>query len=164
MWAADHAVRILSGAPIRRVSQITPHLHLGGQYRQRGWLRLEARGITAVLNLRSEFDDQEAGIAPPRYLCLQTSDDYPPTLEQLDQGIAFISEEIARGGAVYVHCGAGIGRAPAMVAAYLISTGLTADQAWSRIREARPFIRPKPAQFEQIQRFAAETREREFHD
>jgi dual specificity MAP kinase phosphatase len=117
-----------------------------------------------VLNLRSEFDDQVAGIAPPRYLYLQTSDDYPPTLEQLDQGIAFISEEIARGGAVYVHCGAGIGRAPAMVAAFLISTGLTADQAWSRIRDTRPFIRPKPAQFEQIERFAAVPRESERYD
>ena len=64
LWAADHAVRRLVGAPIRSVSQITPQLHVGGQYQRRGWPRLQARGITAVVNMRIEFDDQAAGIAP----------------------------------------------------------------------------------------------------
>jgi protein tyrosine phosphatase (PTP) superfamily phosphohydrolase (DUF442 family) len=155
-WAADHAVRILSGAPIRRVSQISPQLHVGGQYRRRGWPRLEARGITAVVNMRIEFDDNDAGIAPPRYLHLPVVDDQAPTLEQLRTGADFMAEEIARGGAVYVHCGSGIGRAATMAAAYLIGTGLTEDEAWARIRAARPFIRPTPTQIEQIERFATQ--------
>lgn len=154
LWAADHVVRIVTGAPIRSVSQITPRLHVGGQYRQRGWRRLATRGITAVVNMRVEFDDARAGIAPPRYLHLPTQDDEPPTLEQLREGVAFIAEEIARGGAVYVHCGAGVGRAATMAAAYLISTGLTPDEAWARICAVRPFIRPKPEQVAQVERFA----------
>lgn len=156
LWAADHAVRIVTGAPIRSVSQITPQLHVGGQYRQRGWPKLAQRGITAVVNMRVEFDDNDAGIAPPRYLHLPTVDDEPPTLEQLREGVTFIAQEIARGGGVYVHCGSGVGRAPTMAAAYLVSTGLTPDQVWTCIREARPFIRPKPAQVQQIERFAAQ--------
>jgi protein tyrosine phosphatase (PTP) superfamily phosphohydrolase (DUF442 family) len=155
-WAADHAVRIIAGAPIQRVSQITPHLHVGGQYRRRGWPRLEARGITAVVNMRVEFDDKAAGIAPPRYLHLPVADDHAPTLEQLRVGAAFIADEIAGGGSVFVHCGSGIGRAATMAAAYLISTGLTQDEAWERIRAVRPFIRPTPVQVEQIERFAAQ--------
>jgi protein tyrosine phosphatase (PTP) superfamily phosphohydrolase (DUF442 family) len=156
-WAADHAVRIVAGAPIRRVSQISPQLHVGGQYRRRGWPRLQARGITAVVNMRIEFDDNDAGIAPPRYLYLPVVDDQAPTVEQLRTGADFVAEEIARGGAVYVHCGSGIGRAATMAAAYLIDTGLNADEAWARIRAARPFIRPTPPQLEQIERFAAQT-------
>ena len=154
IWAADHMVRIISGAPIRRVSQITPQLHVGGQYRRRGWGLLEKRGVTAVVNLRTEFDDAAAGIAPNRYLYLPAIDDTPPTLEQLRKGVAFIAEEVARGGGIYVHCGAGVGRAPTMAAAYLISTGLSPDEAWARIRSVRPFIRVKPGQAEQIKRFA----------
>jgi protein tyrosine phosphatase (PTP) superfamily phosphohydrolase (DUF442 family) len=154
LWAADHAVRILTGAPIRSVSQITPQLHVGGQYRRRGWPKLAARGITAVVNLRTEFDDAAAGIAPERYLHLPAVDDTPPALEQLRRGADFIAEEIARGGAVYVHCGAGVGRAPTLAAAYLVSTGLTPAEAWARIRAVRPFIRIKPAQAAQIERFA----------
>jgi hypothetical protein len=42
-----------------------------------------------------------------------------------------------------------------MAAAYLISTGLSPEGAWARIRETRPFIRPTQVQVEQIERFAA---------
>jgi hypothetical protein len=155
LWAADHAVRIVTGAPIRRVSQITPYLHVGGQYRRRGWPRLAARGITSVVNLRIEFDDEEEGIAPSLYLYLPTIDDDAPTLEHLDAGARFITERVSDGGGAYVHCGSGVGRAATLAAAYLISTGLTADQAWARIREVRPFIRPSQVQLEQIERFVA---------
>jgi protein tyrosine phosphatase (PTP) superfamily phosphohydrolase (DUF442 family) len=154
LWAADHAVRIITGAPIRRVSQITPQLHVGGQYRRPGWPRLAARGITAVVNVRVEFDDNDAGIAPPRYLHLPTVDDEPPTLEQLHAGVDFIADEIGQGGGIYVHCGAGVGRAATVAAAYLVSTGLAPAQAWARIREVRPFVRPKPVQVAQVERFA----------
>jgi protein tyrosine phosphatase (PTP) superfamily phosphohydrolase (DUF442 family) len=153
-WAADHAVRIVTGANIRRVSQITPQLHVGGQYRRRGWTRLQARGITAVVNLRIEFDDAEAGLAPARYLHLPTVDDEAPSPEHLSEGVAFIAEELAGGGSVYIHCGSGIGRAATMAAAYLISTGLTLEEAWARIRAVRPFIRPTAVQIWQIERFS----------
>ncbi len=157
-WAADHAVRMLSGAPIRSLSQVTPQLHVGGQYRRRGWPRLTRRGVTAVVNMRNEFEDNHAAIAPARYLYLPTVDDCAPSLEDLQTGVAFIREEIAQGGCVYIHCGAGVGRAPAMAAAYLASTGLPPGEAWERIRAVRPFIRPKPVQVEQVERFAAQLR------
>ena len=156
LWAADHAVRIVTGANIRGVSQITPHLHVGGQYRRRGWSRLAARGITAVVNMRVEFDDRAAGIAPERYLYLPTVDDTPPTLAQLAEGVAFIEREIARGGSVLIHCGAGVGRAATMAVAYLVHTGLTPAQAWQAVRRVRPFVRPSPVQTAQVERYAAQ--------
>jgi protein-tyrosine phosphatase len=115
---------------------------------------LVARGITAVVNLRIEFDDQEAGIAPPRYLYLPTVDDDAPTMEQLEQGALFIADEAERGGSVFVHCGAGVGRAPSVAAAYLVHTGMSPQEAWACIREARPFIRPTQVQVAQLERFA----------
>lgn len=107
-----------------------------------------------MVNMRSEFDDEAAGLAPERYLYLPTTDDYAPSMVDLCRGIEFIRREIKRGGGVYVHCGAGVGRAPAMAAAYLVSTGLSPEEAWARIREVRPFVRPKPAQVAQIRDFA----------
>ena len=156
LWAADHATRMIVGANIRRVSQITPQLHVGGQYRRRGWSLLTARGITAVVNMRIEFDDRKAGLAPPRYLYLPTVDDTAPSLEHLREGVAFIEHEIANGGSVYVHCGAGVGRAATMAVAYLVHTGLMPDRAWARVRKVRPFIRPSAVQVAQIERFAAQ--------
>ena len=155
LWIVDHAVRIITGAPIQRTSQITTQLHVGGQYRRRGWPILTSRGITAVVNMRLEFDDNHAGIAPKHYLYLPTVDDEAPTLEQLHTGVTYITDQLNRGGSVYVHCGSGVGRAATMAAAYLISTGLRPDQAWARIRETRPFIRPTAVQVAQIERFVA---------
>jgi protein-tyrosine phosphatase len=107
-----------------------------------------------VLNLRSKFDDRKAGIAPERYLHLPTRDGTPPTLEQLREGVAFMKDEIDRGGAVYVHCEAGVGRSATMVAAYLIDVNeMLPTQAWAKIRSTRPFIRPTSSQKRQIERF-----------
>jgi len=158
LWAADHLTRGVTGANLRCVSQITPQLHVGGQYRRRGWKRMVARGITAVVNMRIEWDDNDAGIAPPRYLHLPTIDDHAPSLEQLNDGVAFIAEEIAQGGGAYIHCGAGVGRAATMAAAYFVHTGMSPAEAWKYIREVRPFIKPTDAQIEQLERFAEQGR------
>jgi predicted protein tyrosine phosphatase len=154
-WAADHLIRIVTGINIHSSSRITAHLHVGGQYRRRGIARMKRRGITAVVNMRDEFDDEVAGIAFPRYLYLPTVDDQAPTLEDLRLGAAFIADEIEQGGQVYVHCGSGIGRAATMAAAYLVTAGLSVEDAWSRIREVRPFVRPTPPQIERLEEFAA---------
>jgi len=148
LW--DFMMRALTGAPMVRFSQVTPQIIVAGQYQKRGWKVLTQRGITASINMRSEFDDEAAGIAPSRHLRLVVEDNTPPTIDQLRRGVDFIQEEIERGGKVYIHCAAGIGRAPTMAAAYLVSTGLTPMQAWSKIKRVRPFVRPTPGQEEQI--------------
>lgn len=88
-YTVDHVVRLSTGAPPLVYSRITPHLHLGGQYTLSGWKRLQNRGVTAVVNLRDEFDDADAGIAPDHYLFLPTVDDTPPSIAQLCQGVRF---------------------------------------------------------------------------
>jgi len=154
LWAVDHVVRIVTGAPLRGVSEITPQLHVGGQHRRRGRARLQARGINGIVNMRIEFDDAAVGIAGARYLYLPTVDDTAPAMEDLRAGVAFIGEVIESGGRVYVHCGSGVGRAPTMAAAYLVSTGLSPTEAWNTIRAVRPFIRPTAEQVDQLDRFA----------
>lgn len=148
LW--DFATRALTGAPMIRYSQVTPQIIVAGQYQKRGWKVLQKRGVTASINMRSEFDDVAAGIAPSHHLRLIVEDNTPPTLDQLRRGVEFIKGEVERGGKVYIHCAAGVGRAPTMTAAYLVSTGLSPAQAWKQIKRVRPFIRPTPGQEEQI--------------
>lgn len=155
-YTVDHAVRLSTGAPPLRYSRITPQLHLGGQYTQAGWRRLQKRGVTAVVNLRDEFDDAEAGIAPEHYLFLPTVDDTPPTIAQLSQGVRFIHREIKDGGQVYVHCMLGVGRSVTLVAAYLVATGMPPVAAWRAIRRRRPFIQPTLGQEARLAEFAAQ--------
>jgi predicted protein tyrosine phosphatase len=147
--------RWIRGAPIRRYSEISPDITISGQYQKHGWPILAKRGITSVINMRTEWDDQAAGIAPPRYMHLKVLDNTPPTLEMLQAGVDFITQEVSNGGKVYIHCAAGVGRAPTMGAAYLISKGMMPDDAINHIRGIRPFIRPTPTQIAQLNAFAA---------
>ena len=155
---AEFFMRFVTGAPIQSLSQITPQLHISGQHQGRGWKTLSKRGITAMVNMRTEFDDQAAGIAPPRYMHLKIIDNTPPTLEHLQAGSDFIAQELREGGKVYIHCAAGVGRAPTMAAAYLVSTGRSPADAWRQIRKVRPFIRPTAAQIAQVDAFAEKVR------
>lgn len=154
LWCVATFVRNITGAPMVTLSRITPQLHVGGQYRQRGWPSLAARGITAVIDMRAESSADNTASPAARHLHLPTVDDETPTLEQLREGIDFIAAEIAQGGGVYVHCHSGVGRGPTMVAAYLVSTGLAPEQAWALIQAVRPFVYPSPAQAAEVERFA----------
>jgi hypothetical protein len=158
IWAWTRGYNWLVGRPVLRYSSVTAQLFVGGQMNAGGWRWLAARGLTADLNLRSEFDDAAHGIAPPSYLWLPTDDDHAPTLEQLQAGVDFIRRNIEDGGKVYVHCAGGVGRAPTMAVAYLLSTGLGVEQAWALVRATRPFVTPTPPQLAVLERFAAERR------
>jgi predicted protein tyrosine phosphatase len=158
VWAWARVYNWVVGRPVLRYSSITPQLYVGGQMNASGWRWLAARGLTADLNLRSEFDDAAHGIAPQSYLWLPTDDDHAPALEQLQAGVDFIRRNIESGGKVYVHCAGGVGRAPTMAAAYLVSTGLGVDQAWALVRATRPFVTPTPPQLAALKQFAADRR------
>ncbi|MEO8377819.1 MAG: dual specificity protein phosphatase 23 [Candidatus Sumerlaeota bacterium] len=101
----------------------------------------EARkhGIVGVVTLttRAFFPAivQESGI---KYLHLPIEDFNPPTMEQIDQFVKFVEDVRAKGGAVMVHCFAGIGRTGTMLAAYLVKEGLSGQEAIDRVRELRP--------------------------
>ncbi len=155
-WIVNILTRRLTGHPHRTTSEVSPNLFVGGQYWPRGWRAMQNWGISAVVNLRQELDDRRLGVTPDRYLYLPTPDDYPPSLEQLYRAVAFINQEIASGGKVYVHCGAGVGRAVITATAYLINTGMSADQALATIRKTRPFINPSAVQLKRLDEFAAD--------
>ena len=116
---------------------------------------------TAVDVLRTLGSDARHGLSMEKYFYLPVEDDDAPAIEDLQRAVKFISEVIAEGRGVYIHCANGVGRAPTTAAAYLISTGLSAEEAWAKIRQARPFIRPTKVQRGTIERFAAALKPRQ---
>jgi protein tyrosine phosphatase (PTP) superfamily phosphohydrolase (DUF442 family) len=163
-WAWTRLYLWTVGRPVLHYCRITPDLYVGGQMNGRGWRWLAARGLTASLNMRSEFDDAVCGVDPAGYLWLPTDDDHAPTPDHLRRGVAFIRHVVENGGKVYVHCASGVGRAPTMAAAYLVSTGLSLDEAWALIRKTRPFVKPTPPQRAALEQFAREEVQRLEHE
>jgi dual specificity MAP kinase phosphatase len=155
-WAWGRGLSYVTGVPVLRYSRITPQLYVGPQFNAAGKRALEREGITAVVNLRTEFDDAAHGLAFPRYCYLPTVDDDSPSPEHFQRGVDFIQAQIAAGGKVYIHCKAGVGRAPTLAAAYLVAQGDSLDAAIARIKQARPFITITPAQMAALQAYAGE--------
>lgn len=95
-------------------------------------------GITLIVNMHEMPDEAELlerlGAVS---LHLPVPGSCAPTQEQLDAGVGAIRAGLARGERVAVHCGAGLGRAGTMLAAYLVSEGCTAEEAMQRVRTAR---------------------------
>lgn len=150
------------GASRRKHSEVTTQLHVGGQHSRKGYKRLLKRGITAIVNMREEkYSDELKGIGGERHLHLPTIDHTPPSIEDMERGVNFIAREIEEyRGKVYIHCRAGIGRAPSMAAAYLISTGMTRKEALKTIERARPFISLNQNQKRVLDQFEAYWRAR----
>jgi hypothetical protein len=153
----DQVYRAVFGRPVLRYCQITPHLLVGGQHRRHGWKHMQdVWGIDAVINLRQEVDDRLQDVAPDHYLHVPTRDNYPPDLAELRRAVDQLAIWVVAGHKVYVHCGVGVGRAPTLAAAYLVTTGMTPDVAWSLLRAKRPFILPLPAQRRFVGEFYAD--------
>jgi predicted ATP-grasp superfamily ATP-dependent carboligase len=143
-----------TGIPLLKYCQVTPQVYIGAQHGWTGKQKLRRWGISAIVNMRSEFDDSCHDLVLGHYCHLGTEEFTAPTIEQLQEGIAFIRRVVDGGGRVYVHCSEGVSRAPTMVTAFLIDQGMTLPEAIDHIRRSRPFINILPVQMQRLREFA----------
>ena len=112
--------------------------------------------ITADISLQDKKLDQPFGA---KYYCwLPTKDHTPSSIKQLRVGVNFLTSLIENKEKVYVHCRRGHGRAPTLVAAYLISTGMTAKSAVDLIKKKRPSIHLEGCQFSALKKWERKNR------
>lgn len=108
-------------------------------------------GITAVLNMQTDQDFLEWGVEWDKlkgiYMRLEMAVERVPIIdfdpidlrERLWHAAATLDSLIAIGHRVYVHCTAGIGRAPATVIAYLVwSKHWSLEKAQTYVKACRP--------------------------
>jgi len=119
--------------------QITSRIYQGGWLMLRDIPELVRLGINHLLNLDHPYDDPrlftEANITPHnvyiRDACLMT-----PQL--MRDAIAVIDETLASPqNVIYIHCNEGVSRSPTITWLYLIHTGLSPEDAATKVKPNR---------------------------
>lgn len=126
--------------PHMNFSRITDRIYIGTNFccDMHFAPELLERGVTYDLSL--EEDRVDAPLGGAAYLWLPIKDGHAPTEQQFAMGTSFIDAAVRTGRRVYVHCKNGHGRAPTMVAAYFIKTGMSLDDALHLIEAKRPEV------------------------
>jgi protein-tyrosine phosphatase len=112
----------------------------GGIWNDENMAELVEHGITHIIDMQIEFDDRPlAEPYPVKVLFNPTDDDFLPKPPQLFQAgvefaLAALDESESR---VYIHCAAGVHRAPMMTLAILRVLGWTLKEAKAVIQERR---------------------------
>jgi len=115
----------------------------GGIWNESNMIEVVAEGITHIIDMQIEFDDTR--LAEPygvRVLWNPTEDDFHPKPPELFQrGIDFAAEALEEPESkVFIHCAAGVHRAPMMALAVLRSQGWSLEDALVRIEQRRDVV------------------------
>lgn len=112
---------------------------------------LKKLGITADISLEEERLDAPFGV--DFYTWIPVKNHLPPTPDQMEFGVATLKKLVTMGKKIYVHCRNGHGRAPTLVAAYLISKGKGPEETESFIKSNRPSMHLEEAQRQALRDF-----------
>ncbi len=128
----------------------------GGIWNARNMEELEQAGVTHVLNMQVEFDDRP--LAEPHGISVlwnPTDDDFlPKPPELLKRGVEFALAALNDGDArLYVHCAAGVHRAPMMTLAVLCAMEWEIEAAMKLIETRRPVVDFADVYVESVRRF-----------
>jgi protein-tyrosine phosphatase len=128
----------------------------GGIWNARNMEELAQAGVTHVVNMQIEFDDRPLAKAHGiRVLWNPTDDDFlPKPPELLKRGVDFALEALEEPEArVYVHCAAGVHRAPMMTLAVLCALEWEMDEAMVLIETRRPVVDFADVYVESVRQF-----------
>lgn len=128
----------------------------GGIWNANNMEELARSGVTHVLDMQIEFDDTPLGEAcGVRVLWNPTDDDFlPKPSGLLERGVEFALEALKdSNGKVYIHCAAGVHRAPMMTLAVLCAMGWEMEAAMVLIETRRPMVDFADVYVESVRRF-----------
>jgi len=142
------------------ITWITPQLGLGGGiWNDAKMAKLVETGITHVINMQTEFDDRPLAEPYGVDVCWNaTEDDFQPkSPEFLKRGVDFALEALREEDSkIYIHCAAGVHRAPMMTLAVMGAMGYDLKKAQTTIQELRPVVEWAPVYVASVERFVKE--------
>jgi protein-tyrosine phosphatase len=132
-------------------TEIIPGILMGRRLDKRETSALFKKGDIAILDLAPEILETNmlTGFA---YRHIPIIDLAPPSKEQLAEAVNFIQSHYQKT-RIYIHCSLGLSRSAVVVAAFLISQGLSTNRAVCLIRRLRPEIIVRAAMMEVLKAY-----------
>lgn len=112
---------------------------------------LEPELIEAVVSLTEEPVPGASTLE--YYLWIPIKNDCAGSLEQIKEVVEFIKKMVDEHKRVYIHCRFGQGRAPLVVIAYFVSTGMETKDAIEYVSKSRPVARLNSEQLEALRQY-----------
>jgi predicted protein tyrosine phosphatase len=128
----------------------------GGIWNSENMEKVAQEGITHVIDMQIEFDDTPLGLERGvEVLWNPTDDDFTAKPSELFQkGVDFAMEALDRPAAkLFIHCAAGVHRAPMMTLAVLGSMGWNIQDAMRMIEARRPVVDFADVYVESVEKF-----------
>ena len=103
---------------------------------------LSKNGITAILDLRVETDDEKTEHLGMKYLKIGILDGGIPTSNQISKIIKWVNERREKKDVIFIHCNLGRGRATLVTILCLIAEGVSLEDAmiWVKKRKCILFV------------------------
>ncbi len=141
-FRADRRVRVIGRRAGMDITWLDDRIAVGGGIWNADNMAAVARaGITHVIDMQIEFDDTELAEPHGIIVCWNPVDDdfEPKPPDVFARGVEFALGALERNGAkLFIHCAAGVHRAPMMALALLGVMGWTVEDAMDLIEGRRP--------------------------
>lgn len=119
----------------------------GGGWLARDLSRLRDQGVTTLVSMLEQSEEAELELTQEAHACKELDIEFH-CLPVIDRAVPSDESEfwdtagrllttLNAGGAIAIHCRAGIGRSSLLAAAIIILLGYSADSAWTLISDAR---------------------------
>lgn len=126
------------------ITWITGRISVGGGiWTAENMAEVARAGVTHIIDMQIEFDDTAlAEVHGIKVLWNATDDDFKPKPPELfERGVDFATQALEEEGTrLFIHCAAGVHRAPMMTLAVLGSMGWDLDKAINTILARRPVV------------------------
>ncbi len=129
----------------------------GGIWNEANMMAVVREGVTHIVDMQIEFDDTR--LAEPygvKVLWNPVDDDFEPKSRQVfERGVKFATAALEQDVShkVFIHCAAGVHRAPMMALALLGTQGWELKQAMQTIQQKRPVVDWAEVYLESVRRY-----------
>ena len=131
----------------------------GGIWTAEGMAKVARAGITHIIDMQIEFDDTPLAVPHGiKVLWNPTDDDFQPkTPDMFERGVEFGLDALDEPSSkIFIHCAAGVHRAPMMTLALLCSMGWKMVDAMRLIEARRPVVDFAEVYVGSVERFLEE--------